>query len=66
MNTEINTKTAKEWLTDHYKDVPGIWEQFDHEDAAESLVENTLDFNLNSYDDLPKFDLMCIMADARM
>lgn len=66
MNTEINTKTAKEWLTDHYKDVPGIWAQFDLVDAAISLTENVEDLNLTSYDDLPALDLMCIMADARM
>ena len=27
------------WLEDHYKDAPGIWEQFDLEDAANSLDE---------------------------
>ena len=37
MTTETNTRTAAQWLKDHYKDVPGIWEQFDLEDAANSL-----------------------------
>lgn len=66
MTTEINTWTAMGWLDDYYADVPGIWAQFDKEDAAESLTENALDLNLDSYDDLPVLDLMCIMADARM
>lgn len=66
MTTEINIDTAYEWLENHYAGVPDVWEQFDQEDAAESLVENTLDLNLTNYDDLPVLDLMCIMADARM
>lgn len=66
MTTEINIDTAYEWLENHYADVPGIWEQFDLEDAAESLTESALSFNLDSYDDLPLLDLMCIMSDARM
>lgn len=66
MTDEINIDTAYEWLENHYAGVPGIWEQFDQEDAAESLTENALDLNLDSYDDLPVLDLMCIMADARM
>lgn len=66
MTDEINIDTAYEWLENHYARVPDIWEQFDQEDAAESLVENTLDLNLTSYDDLPVLDLMCIMADAKM
>lgn len=66
MTTEINTCTAMGWLDDYYADVPGIWAQFNIEDAAESLVENTLDLNLTHYKDLPTLDLMCIMADAKM
>lgn len=66
MTTEINTKTAAEWLSNIYKDVPGIWAQFDLVDAAISLTENVEDLNLTSYDDLPALDLMCIMADAKM
>ena len=66
MTDEINIDTAYEWLENHYETIPGIWDQFDQEDAAESLVENTLDLNLSSYDDLPALDLMCIMADSRM
>ena len=66
MTTEINTRTAAEWLSNLYKDVPGIWAQFDLKDAAISLTENVEDLNLTSYDDLPTLDLMCIMADARM
>ena len=34
---EINIDTATKWLKNRYKDVPGIWEQFDLEDAANSL-----------------------------
>ena len=66
MNDDINYDTAYEWLENHYAGVPGIWEQFDQEDATESLVDNVCDLNLDSYDDLPVLDLMCIMADARM
>jgi len=71
MTTEINTCTAMGWLDDYYADVPGIWAQFNIEDAAESLVENTLDLRAYedenfSYDDFTRLDLMCIMADARM
>lgn len=66
MIDEINIDTACEWLERRYENVPGIWEEFDQEDAAESLVENMLDLNLTNYDDLPMLDLMCIMADARM
>lgn len=66
MTTEINDKTAAEWLSNLYKDVPGIWAQFSLTDAAISLTENAEDLNLTSYDDLPALDLMCIMADARM
>lgn len=66
MTAEINIDTAYEWLENHYKDVPGIWEQFDQEDAAESLAENALGLNLDSYDELPVLDLMCIMSDAKM
>lgn len=71
MTTEINTETATEWLENYYADVLGIWAQFDKEDAAESLVENTLDLRAYedenfSYDDFTRLDLMCVMADARM
>jgi hypothetical protein len=66
MTDEINIDTAYEWLDNHYRNVSDVWEQFDHEDAAESLVENTLDLDLDSYDELPMLDLMCIMADAKM
>ena len=66
MTNEINIDTAYEWLDTHYAGVSDIWEQFDHEDAAESLVENTLDLNITNYGDLPMLDLMCIMADAKM
>lgn len=66
MTDEINIDTAYEWLENHYADVPDVWEQFDQEDAAESLVDNVCELNLDSYDDLPTLDLMCIMADARM
>lgn len=66
MKTEINVETAAEWLKNHYKDVPGIWEQFDLDSSALSLTDNALDLNLTSYDDLPVLDLMCIMADSRM
>lgn len=66
MTTEINYITAAEWLTKHYEDVPGIWEQFDLDAAAVYLMDNALDLNLTSYDDLPRLDLMCIMAGARM
>lgn len=53
MNTEINTKTAKEWLTDHYKDVPGIWAQFDLEDAANSLDDAMTDLSTEMCGDKP-------------
>ena len=66
MTNEINIDTASKWLEGYYADVPGIWEQFDKEDAAESLAENTLDLNITNYGDLPMLDLMCIMADAKM
>ena len=66
MTDEINIDTAYEWLEHYFANVPCIWERFDQEDAAESLVENTLDLNLTSYDDFPTLDLMCIMADVKM
>lgn len=66
MTTEINTKTAAEWLSNIYKDVTGIWAQFDLVDAAISLTENAEDLKLTSYDQIPALDLMCIMADAKM
>ena len=66
MTDEINYKTAETWLKNHYKNVPGIWAQFDLKDAAISLTENAEDLNLTNYGDLPMLDLMCIMADAKM
>ena len=66
MTTEINTKTAAQWLSNLYKDVPGIWAQFSLTDAAVSLTENAEDLKLTSYDQIPALDRMCIMADARM
>lgn len=66
MTTEINYQTAREWLETHYKDVPGIWEQFDLEVAAISLTENALALDYDSFDNFSRLDLMCILADARM
>lgn len=66
MTTEINTETAETWLKNHYKGVPGIWEQFDLELAAISLTENALELRYDSFDNFSRLDLMCIMADARM
>lgn len=45
MTTEINVETATEWLKNHYKNVPGIWEQFDLEDAANSLDDAMTDYS---------------------
>ena len=45
MTTEINTRTSAEWLKNHYKNVPGIWEQFDLEDAANSLDDAMTDLS---------------------
>ena len=53
MTTEINYKTATEWLETHYKDVPGIWEQFDLEDAANSLNDAMTDLSTKMCGDKP-------------
>lgn len=66
MNGKINFNTAYEWLERHYENVPDIWEEFDQEDACESLAEVALEDDLDSYDDVPALTLMCIMADSRM
>lgn len=66
MNTNISYEAATEWLANHYENVPGIWKQFDLASAADALAENAEDLNLNSFNDLPVLDLMCIMADSRM
>lgn len=66
MNTNISYEAATEWLANHYENVPGTWDQFDLASAADALAENAEDLNLNSFNDLPVLDLMCIMADSRM
>lgn len=66
MTTEINIDTAAQWLENHYKDVPGIWGEFDQEDAAETLCDIALEDKLDSYDDVTTLTVMCIMADSRM
>lgn len=66
MTTEINYKTAETWLKNHYKGVPGIWEQFDLEVAAISLTENAIALSYDSFNNFTRLDLMCIMADSRM
>lgn len=66
MTTNINYQTAETWLKNHYKGVPGIWEQFDLEIAAISLTENALDLSYDSFNNFTRLGLMCIMADARM
>ena len=53
MTTEINTNTAAEWLKAHYKDVPGIWDQFDLYDAANSLDEAMTDLSTEMCGDKP-------------
>ena len=53
MNTEINTKTATEWLKNHYKDVSGIWEQFDLDAAANSLDDAMTDLSTEMCGDKP-------------
>ena len=53
MTTEINITTATEWLKEHYKNVSGIWEQFDQEDAAESLAEAMIDISTEMCGDKP-------------
>ena len=45
MTTEINVETATAWLEDHYKNVPGIWEQFDLDAAADSLDDAMTDLS---------------------
>lgn len=66
MTDEINIDTAYEWLERHYENVPGIWEEFDQEDAAEALCDVVLEDKLDSFDDVPVLTVMCIMADAKM
>lgn len=66
MNDKINYNTAYEWLERHYEGVPGIWEEFDQQEAAEALVDLAAEDMLDSYDDVPELTLMCIMADSRM
>ena len=66
MTTEINIKTATEWLERRYENVPGVWDEFDKEDAAETLCDIALEDKLDSYDDVTVLTVMCIMAEARM
>lgn len=66
MTTEINVATAYEWLETHYKDIPGVWEEFYQQEAAEVLVDFAAEDMFDSYDDVPELTLMCIMADSRM
>ena len=49
----INIDTATEWLKNHYKGVPGVWEQFGLEDAAELLVKATIDISTEMCGDEP-------------
>lgn len=53
MTTEINTRTAAQWLKDHYKGVPGIWEQFDLDAAANSLDDAMTDLSTEMCGDKP-------------
>lgn len=53
MTTEINIETATEWLKDHYKDLPGIWEKFDIEYAAKYLVDAMYDYSIEMCGDKP-------------
>lgn len=53
MTTEINIETATEWLKDHYKNVPGIWEQFDLDAAANSLDDVMTDLSTEMCGDKP-------------
>lgn len=53
MTTEINTETATEWLKNHYKNVPGIWAQFDLDDAANSLDDAMTDLSTEMCGDKP-------------
>lgn len=53
MKTEINTKTATKWLKNHYADVPGMWVQFDLEDAANSLDDAMTDLSIQMCGDKP-------------
>ena len=50
---EINIDTASKWLEGHYADVPGIWEQFDLEDAANSLGDAMTDLSTEMCGDKP-------------
>ena len=50
---EINIDTATKWLENRYKDVPGIWEQFDLEDAANSLDDAMTDLSTEMCGDKP-------------
>ena len=62
---QVEHQNAKRWLVNSYRTVFGVWRQFDLDDAADFLNEKTHDLKLYSFDDLPKLDLMCVMADAR-
>ena len=53
MTAEINIDTATKWLKNRYKDVPGIWEQFDLEDAANSLDDAMTDLSIEMCGDKP-------------
>ena len=53
MTTEINHKTAIEWLENHFANIPGIWEQFDLEDAANSLEDAMTDYSTEMCGDKP-------------
>lgn len=53
MTTEINITTATEWLKERYKDVPGMWEQFDLDAAANSLDDAMTDLSTEMCGDEP-------------
>ena len=53
MTTEINIRTAAEWLKNHYKNVPGIWDQFELYDAANSLDDAMTDLSTEMCSDTP-------------
>lgn len=38
MTTEINIRTATEWLENRYKDVLGVWAEFDKDCAVADLI----------------------------
>ena len=48
MTDEINIDTAYEWLERRYENVPGVWDEFDQEDAAETLCDIALEDKLDS------------------